>query len=148
MTVEELAKISQISEKTVRKRYAEVKGADNSGSDIVFPEGSRFPFDIHRYKMNNMSKRTDALLKAVFRFMYIDAYMLSMTEESFQSLIEELLNADLLNKNGSKNNYGANCYDTTLKYSNIAKMETKKRYSVLASMLGTFASAVISGCYS
>ena len=147
MTVSELASISAISEKQLKKRWKKIPGALKEHGIITFPDGSRYPFDVHRYKFNNQMKRRLALLDAISHYRYVDHISLKMSEESFKSLIEELVAADLIKKNGTCNQYGANGYDTTLRYDEMNTYNISKKIdeitSLIASATGHFVGAYI-----
>ena len=147
MTVSELSKISSISERQIQKNWEKIPDARKENGIIIFPEGSRYPCDLHRYKFNNQGKRRAALLDAISRYRYVDYTSLRMSEESFKSMIEELTTAELIRKNGASNSYGANGYDTTIKYAEIKGHRITKRITeitkVLASAAGAFVTVYI-----
>ena len=147
MTVSELSIISAISEKQVTKRWKEIRGAKKEDGVISFPEGSRYPFDLHRYKLINQEKRRLALLDAISCYRYVDNVSLKMPEESFKSLVKELCDAGLIRKNGTHNQYGANAYDTTIRYDEIRSHNIRKRISeitnIVASASGHFVGSIV-----
>ena len=117
MTVSELATVSHVREKTVIRNSNKIAGVltDNNGI-VVFPSGSRYPFNLRGNKLDTAGKRRLALLDATYRYQYIDHEMLHMTSESFSTMISELLRVGYLQENGSDNPYGVNQYDTTIRY--------------------------------
>jgi ABC-type branched-subunit amino acid transport system substrate-binding protein len=102
----------------------------------------------HRYKFNDEKKRRKALLDATYHYRFVNHDKLHMTEESFNSMIEELCNAGYLKCNNSNNHYGANQYDTTMAYEQL-KNQSKRQMSkeiadTIASMAGHFVGAYMS----
>ena len=127
MTITDLAKYSNINERRIREHFKEIKGFTEDDGEIRFPEGSRYPFDLHRYKLTDINKRRCALLDATCKFMYIDSAMLGLPEESFAAMLEELVRAGFLRYNGSDNKYGANAFDTTIEYEAFKNEKIDKR---------------------
>ena len=61
MTIEELASISQIKESTVKRNFHRIAGVKKlENGTLIIPDGSRYPFDIHRYKLRDIQKRREA----------------------------------------------------------------------------------------
>jgi hypothetical protein len=149
MTIGELADISYVKDETVKKNIRNVPGAyqDDDGEWII-PNGSRYPFDAHRYKFNDVGKRRLALLDATYQYRYVNYDKLHMSEESFITMIEELRNAGYLMFNNSNNHYGANQYDTTMKYEQLKghskRYMLKKIADTIASMACQLAVAYVS----
>lgn len=147
MTIRELAAISDVKEASVMRNLRKVAGAtiDDEGN-MTIPEGSRYPYDAHRYKFDTIGKRRVALLDATYHFRYVDHTALHMSVESFKTMITELLNAGYLQANGSNNEFGANRYDTTLEYERIREMsqisKMKNIADAISSAAGHFIGAV------
>lgn len=135
MTIQDLADISCVKLKTAKSQLKNVPGISSDGE---IPAGSRLPYDVHRYRFNNISKRRDALLQATYHYRYVDHHMLAMEENPFNEMVKELVEAEFLRENGSNNPYGANRYDTTLAYEDIGMMKMAKRIAIIA---GKFAGA-------
>ncbi len=91
-------------------------GVEIGESEILIPDGSRYPFDVHRYRFDNIGKRRIALLGATDQLRYVDSKMLHMSQMEFEEMVSELVQAGFLRKNGSGNPFGANSYNTTIKY--------------------------------
>ena len=144
MTVEELASISGLKEKTIRKNILKVKGARFSDNGRVFiPEGSRYPYSLHRYKLDSIDKRRIALLDATNRFRFVDHNDLKMSKKSFVTMLNELLDQGFLQENGSNNLFGANRYDTTLLYQQNKAEIKKMNLNTITSAAGHFLGAII-----
>lgn len=116
MTLSEFAKRSGRSESTIRRNWRKIPGADKVNGEIYFPVGSRYPFDMHRYKSLNTAKRYDIILKATNNKMYIDEDMLNISTNEFDFLLQQLLSKGFLDKYESNNSHGANEYLCTMKY--------------------------------
>jgi len=149
MTIEELASISGLKEKTVRQKILTVAGVTRAEDGaLIIPDGSRYPYDIHRYKLNDTNKRRVALLDAIFRYRYIDHAMLCMSSESFKTMLAELLNVGLVQRNGSENPFGANGFDTTMKYEELRSDKRYKTAKAISDLMGSatghFTGAVLS----
>ena len=147
MTLSELAAISGLKEASVKQNLRKVAGTivDNEGN-VTIPEGSRYPYDAHRYKFDTIGKRRVALLDATYHFRYVDHTILHMPVESFKTMVTELLNAGYLQANGSNNEFGVNQYDTTLEYERIREMtqftKIKSIADAISSAAGHFVGAV------
>lgn len=116
MTLSEFAKRSGKSESTIRRNWRKIPGADKVNGEIYFPVGSRYPFDVHRYKNLNMEKCYDIILTATNKKMYIDEDMLNISKNEFDFLLQQLLSNGYLDKYESNNSHGANEYLCTMKY--------------------------------
>lgn len=147
MTISELAAISGVKESSVRRSIDRIAGTvvDNKGN-VTIPAGSRYPYDVHRYKFDTIEKRRLALLDATYHFRYVDHTALHMSAESFETMLAELLCAGYLQPNGSNNEFGANQYDTTLEYERIREMtqfsKMKKIADAISSAAGHFVGAI------
>lgn len=145
MTVQELARYSSVNENTIKTTPLKVKGATIRDDEIEIPEGSRWPYDAHRYKFNTREKRIDALLDATDRYRYIDECILGLTKESFQTMLDELIKAELLQPNGSSNQFGANRYDTTVLYNRIRNKRCADRVKIITDILASAAGSFVGG---
>lgn len=138
MTIKELADISAVSIKTARQKINTIPGiVRTEDGEYEIPEGSRYPYDVHRYKLDSIGKRCAALLDATYRYRFVDHEILKMPRESFETLIQELLGAGLLRRNGSLNRFGANRYDTTLVYEMMSTKKTNNRIKAIADVIGS-----------
>ena len=147
MTIEELAEISCVKVSTIRNNASSVIGfVEDESGNISFPASSRYPYDAHRYKFDNIGKRRLALLDATYRLRYIDHQILKMTQESFNTMLEELLRAGYLQKNHGPNTYGANQYDTTMEYELLHNQSKSSWIKSIADKIGS-ASGHFAGAY-
>ena len=65
--------------------------------------------------------------------------MLHMTSTSFNTMIAELLQVGYLQENGNGNPYGANRYDTTIRYENIRALSRNAQVKEIAYDVASFA---------
>ena len=144
MTIEELAKYSGISEKQIRKRYKEIAGYEEKDGEISFPAGTRYMYNLRRTRLDTMGEKCDTLLKATYENKFIDHEKLKMEQTSFDSLIAELVHEGYLRENGTKNLFGANRYDTTVKYDKELKDKSKeKRLKIIEHVIASLSSVAI-----
>ena len=140
MTIKELADYSELTERTVKKKIDSIKGVTkNENGEYIIPDGSRYPYDAHRYKFKDRGKRIKALLDATHKYRYVDHEILRMPENSFNQMVNELVTCQYLQSNGSENPYGVNRYDTTIQYEENSDKEILNK---IASLAGHFAGAL------
>ena len=109
----DFVKLSGKKENTVKKNYAKIPGIDKVGKEYRVLSGTRYPCDLHRYKLNNSADRRYILLKTISEYKYISHKELQLEEPQFHNMLNELLEAGLICKNGLCNCFGANAYDCT-----------------------------------
>ena len=152
MTIEELAAYSCVKESTVRDGLKQgsvlkVPGAYyNEQGQLVIPNGSRWPYNKRNAKLDTREKRKDALLEATYHNKYVDASMLNMPEESFHTMISELVEIGLLRENGTSNKFGANAYDTTCLYDQVRSENRLERIKQITN-IGSAAAGSFCGAY-
>lgn len=83
------------------------------------------------------------MLKATDAMRYVDNDLLCMSEESFATMIEDLLSIGMIRKNGSNNPYGANAYDVTDVYGQFIRENKNKKFEEAAKCLGIFCGKAI-----
>lgn len=121
MTIEEFSEECGIKVKSIRKRIDEIKGISHVDGVIVILEGSRYPYNLRRSRIDTRLKKMNVLLNATDHNRYIDEKTLHMSKNSFKTMVEELVRAKLLISNGSNNSFGVNMYDVSLAYSECKK---------------------------
>lgn len=146
--IEEFSRISQRKISTIKRNHAKIPGLTLIAGEFDITKGTRYPCDLHRYKIENSADRRYLLLKTISEYKYIDHKDLKIHYEQFVDLIRELLDAELIKENNLYNHYGANAYDCTAKGDAILK---KKKYEaikeisdIVASAAGKFIGSVIS----
>lgn len=152
ISFEEFVRNSGVSERTVRKRYREIPGIELTDSgEFRILSGTRYPFNMRNYKLEDSADRRYILLKAISQYKYISCIDIRVEQAQFERTLYELLNAGLIQRNNLSNAYGANAYDCTIKggellqMAKINKMKAKKEMCILvAKVSGAFAGAVIS----
>ena len=78
MTLSEFAHISNKKEKTIRKNKAKIPGVEEVDGELIFPAGTRYPYNLRGTRLDSTEKRIVTLLKATSREEYIDHTMLRM----------------------------------------------------------------------
>ena len=139
MTLSEFAHISNKKEKTIRKNKAKIPGVKEVDGELIFPAGTRYPYNLRGTRLDSTEKRIVTLLKE-----YIDHTMLRMEKVRFDSMTDELLREEYLMKNGTNNPYGANQYDVTRKYTDNKDVIEKKNSSITAKIRANFGVITIS----
>lgn len=109
----DFVKLSGKKENTVKKNHAKIPGIEKVGKEFRVLSGTRYPCDLHRYKINNSADRRYILLKTISEYKYISHKDLRLEELQFHNMLNELLEAGLICKNGLCNGFGANAYDCT-----------------------------------
>ena len=109
----DFVKLSGKKENTVKKNHANIPGIEKVGKEYRVLSGTRYPCDLHRYKINNSADRRYILLKTISEYKYISHKDLRLEELQFQNMLHELLESGLICKNGLSNGFGANAYDCT-----------------------------------
>ena len=131
MTISDLANRSGLSDTYVKSKIKTISGVRIEDGEIYIPEGSRFPYDVSRFRKFTFENCRYIILKATDHNRYVDADMLHLTQAEFNGLIEELVEVQFLRKVESENTYGANEYITTWKF-DVIKQE--RRESVIKSI--------------
>lgn len=109
----DFVKLSGKKENTVKKNHANIPGIEKVGKEYRVLSGTRYPCDLHRYKINNSADRRYILLKTISEYKYISHKDLRLEELQFYTMLNELFEAGLICKNGLCNGFGANAYDCT-----------------------------------
>ena len=143
MTIYDLANISHVTERTIRKNITNIKGISTFTPNITFIPGTRYIYNVRKTKLDTTEKRKLTLLKATDAMRYVDNDMLCMSEESFATMIDSLLTVGMIRKNGSNNPYGANAYDVTDVYGQFIRENKNKKFEEAAKCLGIFCGKAI-----
>lgn len=144
MTLSEFAHISNKKEKTIRKNKAKIPGVEEVDGELIFPAGTRYPYNLRGTRLDSTKKRIVTLLKATSREEYIDHTMLRMEKVRFDSMTDELLREGYLKENGTNNPYGANRYDVKRKYTDNRDAIEKKDSSITAKICANLGVITIS----
>lgn len=142
MTVEELSNICNVKCETIQRNISSIPGYRYEDGSI--PNGSRWKYNIRNSKLRNTNDRRYHLLKATDEYKFIDHNMLRMSRDSFNTMIDELVQYGLLTENGTDNYFGANRYDTTMEYSRIKSDRKKSMIQNIAMFIGTAAGSYTS----
>lgn len=114
VTVEKFAERYDLTPKTIKKNIDKIPGALKNDGKYIIPDSARYPYNLGRSKLDTRTKRVYALLKATDEFRYIDCEMLKISKNSFDTLVNELVEKKIIKKNGSNDQHGLNSYDVTL----------------------------------
>ena len=148
ITIEEFANIAGVKESTIKKRKNSIPGLKYENNEFIILSGTRYPCDLHRYKLKNSADRRYTLLKMISEYKYIFHNELRIYHEQFIELLRELLAAGLIKENHLSNHFGANAYDCTEKGEGLLKdkkNETiKQMMGMIASTTGKFVGSIIS----
>ena len=90
-----------------------------------------------------MGKRYIALLDATYSDRYIDYTNLKMEKPAFDSMIDDLLQAGYLKDNGSNNQFGANRYNTTIKYEEMKSLKVTQKINHIVSTVASFSGSLL-----
>lgn len=112
MTVEELCTNGHVSISTLKGKWRHIPGVCYKNKVWIIDDGTRYPYDMRKIPRNSKDKRK-CILQAIYNYKYIDNKMLGIPIQSFELLVNDLLNKDLIRENGTNNPYGVNRYDTT-----------------------------------
>lgn len=151
VSIEDFLQIAQVKLNTVKRNKNKIPGLvyKNGTFDIV--KGTRYPIDLHRYKIKNSADRRYLLLLAISQYKYIDHLKLSMYQEQFEALLKELLDGELIKPNHLYNEYGANAYDCTSKGDEVIKLRKEEAVTIITEVIttgaGHFVGKVLSDVY-
>lgn len=148
VTLAEFLSVVGKSESTVYHRRNEIPGLSYENGQYTILEGTRYPCDLHRYKIEDSSDKRYVLLKTISENKYICARDLGLYQRQFESLLEDLLAAGLVRPNGMSNQYGANAYDCTPQGESaieLRKTQAKRQIAeLIGAASGSFVGSVVS----
>ncbi len=111
--IETFASRYKIKVETVKKNINQIVGAKKDGKDYIIPDSARYPYRIGNTSIKTRDDKRYVLLKATSENKFVDEKLIGLSKASFNTLIQELLNQNLLIENGSEDKNGANAYDTS-----------------------------------
>lgn len=148
---EEFVEKVSVKESTIRRRYKEIPGITKTENEFAVLSGTRYPCDLHRYKLSTSAKKRYILLKTISQYQYISHKDLKLEQPQFEEMLKELIEAGLIQNNHLSNEYGANAYDCSIRGDKLLKEDEKqaeaKILNMIAETAGTFVGAVISKIY-
>ena len=146
--IETFLPVAGKSETTIYRRRKEIPGLLYEDGTYIILEGTRYPCDLHRYKIEDSGDRRYVLLKTISANQYICAQDLGLYQKQFESLLEDLLLSGLIRYNGMSNTFGANAYDCTPRGDEVldrGKGRAKKEMAELIGIVsGSFIGSVMS----
>ena len=151
ISIEDFLQIAKVKISTVKKNKNNIPGLTYTNGQFDIVKGTRYPFDIHRYKIKNSADRRYLLLLAISQYKYIDHLKLRVYQEQFEALLKELLDGELIKPNHLYNEFGANAYDCTTKGDEIIKLKKEEAIKhitgIVSSCAGHFVGTVLSEVY-
>ena len=140
-----------LKRETIIKNYKKIPGIKKTDSGFIVLSGTRYPCDLHRYKLKTSGEKKYVLLKTISQYKYISHKELRIEKPQFESMLKELLSAQLIRYNGLTNCYGANAYDCTILGDEIlAKKKSvaiKEMLKSIAEVAGIFTGSILSEIY-
>ena len=143
ISVKDFAKRYNIKEKTVKKRLDSIPGIVVEGGLYFIKDSARYPADKRWFKASDSAGKRYELLKAISRYRYVDYKMLSVSRQSFNTMLNQLISAEIIEENGSNNSDGANSYDCTYKGDKLLKEKKKEGIRLLSECLGIISGEII-----
>lgn len=151
ISFDEFVNNSGMKEKTVIRNWKRIPGITKTEQGFQVMSGTRYPCDLHRYKLNDSGEKRYALLKAISQYKYITHVDLKIEQLQFLDMLRDLLAAKLIQRNHLSNSYGANAYDCSPLGDQLIKKTDKAAKKELLELIsaaaGTFSGAVISQVY-
>lgn len=139
---------SGVKEATIKRRYKQIPGIIKSDTGFTVVSGTRYPCDLHRYRLKNSGEKRFVLLKMISQYKYVTHKDLKIEHKQFQDMLGGLLSAGLIQYNNLCNCYGANAYDSSPRGDELLKLSEQKAkaelVNLIASAAGTYTGAVIS----
>ena len=131
MTLEEFSAECGVSIRQIVKRCEEIGGVENRGGDWIIPDGTRYP--ARKLKnLNSAEEKMYGMLKATNDYRYIDHKMLHIPIQSFNLLVDHLIEQGWIQSNGIDNPYGLNRFDITPKGLTVIRHNRRDAISYIA----------------
>lgn len=148
LTIEEFAGLVNRSLRTVKRRWRQIPGITYENGCYSVLEGTRYPFDAHRYVIKDSADRRYVLLKAISEEGYISPMELGVYQKQFDGFLGDLLAGGLIRANGMANTFGANGYDCTPEGDEVLSYEKQRAKREIAELIGivggSFSKSVLS----
>ena len=146
ISFDEFVAICGLKKSTIQRRYKMIPGIEKVNGEYRVLSGTRYPFNMRRYKIQDARDRRYVLLRAISEYKYISHLELKIENKQFEEILKEFLSAKLIKENGLSNHYGANAYDITSKGLDIlGKEKAKEELSlIIARCSGIFVGTVLS----
>jgi hypothetical protein len=148
ISIDEFVRIAGVKESTIRKNKDKIPGLSYNKGTYSIIDGTRYPCDLHRYKISNSADKRYLLLKAISEYKYISHLDLGLYHPQFVEMIKELLDAGLIQPNNMDNCYGANFYDCTREGDELLRQQKNSAINKISNLIvaaaGKFVGNVIS----
>ena len=151
ITFDEFINNSGVKGSTIRRKYKDIPGITKTDKGFVVTSGTRYPCDLHRYRLRDSGEKRYVLLKTISQYKYVTHKDLKLEYQQFLDMLRDLLSAGLIQRNNLCNDYGANAYDCTALGDELLQKTDKSAKAELITLIagaaGTFTGAVISQVY-
>ncbi len=141
ISLEEYAKQNGVSVNCVKRKHKKhpIGGIelDEQTKTYRVLKGTRYPYDLRLLsKQPTTFKSLLTILDALNHSRYIDAMMMKISEDSFQAMMSELLEKNLIKKNNSGNTFGTNGYDITLEGGRELQKGKDQKIETISAVIG------------
>ena len=89
ISIDDFVRISGVKESTIRKNKDKIPGLSYDKGVYNIIDGTRYPCDLHRYKIKDSSDRRYLLLKAISEYKYISHLDLGLYHPQFVEMLRE-----------------------------------------------------------
>ena len=143
ISINEFSIISGVKESTIKRNKNKIPGLSYAEGEYQIIDGTRYPCDIHRYKIKDSADKRYLLLKTISEYKYISHLDLGLYQPQFIEMLKELLDAGLIRPNNMDNHYGANYYDCTREGDALIRQTKKEAVTRIAELVATTAGRFI-----
>ena len=153
ITLENFSQLVNKSQSTIIKRYKEIPLIVLENGYYKVLKGTRYPAK-KNFKADDYSEKKYEILKAIFKFKYIDETYVGLYPNDFELILYELIQSGYIQYNNGVNTFGANAYNITDKGTACVKkgkrkatVEIMEMAQNISKVAGTFVGSVISEIY-
>lgn len=148
ISLTEFASIVGVKEATIKRKFKSIPGVIFEKGEYKVLTGTRYPCDIHRYRIKDSADKRYVLLKMISEYKYITCNDIKLYSDQFIEMLRELLSAGLIKQNNLHNHYGANAYDCTEKGDAVLRAKKtiarKEIAKLISSTAGIFVGKIFS----
>lgn len=143
ISIDKFKLIANVKESTIKRNRNRIPGLSYVDGQYLIIDGTRYPCDLHRYKIKDSADRRYLLLKMISEYKYVTHVDLGLYYPQFVQMLEELLKAGLIAPNNMENHYGANFYDCTALGDELLKRNKEKAKNEIANLIASAAGTLI-----
>ena len=148
ISIKEFIHNANIKISTFKRNYKKIPGVVRNNEGFLILSGTRYPCDLHRYKLKDSAEKRYALLKTIGEYKFISHKDLRVELMQFEQMLRDLLSAGLIQENKLSNKYGANAYDCTMDGENIIQQKKSNGLIAISKLIaecaGIFTGSIIS----